>query len=121
MNNELRLPGPDKDGFRVHVLDCEGDVHIQFGVMVDHVPMNPQVAHDLAGAVYRVWNKIDPNGKLQAPLSDVTVSAHDGQVLLETPVETSQLILSPAQARMFCLTVMDVIAKIGKQAFKPEV
>lgn len=113
----LKQPGPAQDGFHVLVHDLNEKVHIEFGVLVNHIPMSKDAAQELAGAVFRVWRKIDPLGKMLLPVPGVTITKHEGQVLLEMAVEVSELVLSSSESRTFCLQIMDAIANLEGKPF----
>lgn len=93
-------PGPDRPGFRVHVLlDNNQNVLVTFGVPVNHLPMIPPVAWKLGIALYEKCCQADPTGRLQSRRGDISVQVFDGKVLVETRTEVSELTLTPSECR----------------------
>lgn len=111
MTAPLKQPGPGKDGFQVHILTVNGEVHVVFGVLVNHLPMPPHIAWKLAMSILEKARTVDPGGKLMEQDPAIAVQVYDKQVLMELALPVSELRLTPRVARDLGQRLIETAAK----------
>lgn len=118
---EIHSPGPDKQGFRVHVLlDDDKNVLLVFGVEVDHLPMPPPIAWKLAIEILAKCGEANPDSKLQVRNNNITVQVYDRQVLMETRKAASELTLTPSEGRELVYRLCYTAAKAVGRDLPPD-
>lgn len=120
--NEIHVPGPGTEGFRVHILTdqtCE-NVLLIFGEEINHLPMPPPIAWKLAQEILSKAVAIDPESRLQIRDRSISVQVYERQVLLETRKPISELVLSPSEARELTCRLCEESARAVGRPLPPD-
>lgn len=122
MTNEIHVPGPGTEGFRVHILTDQDrkNVLLVFGEFVNHLPMPPPIAWRLAQEVLAKAVDIEPDSRLQVRKASISVQVYDRRVLMETRTEVNELTLSPAEARELVYRLCDTAARAVGRPLPPD-
>lgn len=117
MTNEIRVPGPDKEGFRVHFMLnlSRNRVVIIFGEEINHLPMPPEIAWEFGRHVLFKCQDVEPHVTSMRRNPKIRVQVMDGQVLMETSTPVSELELEFDEARELVFRLCRFSARsIGK-------
>lgn len=105
--------GPNANGFELHIYASdEGKIIVNFGVPLKSLPMPAESARELAVQVYEKWKQIGSQNGVLATSPVVRVSVMERKVVLECTAEVDHLAFMPAEAKLFCLELMEAFAKI---------
>ena len=108
MLDKINQPGPSREGFRLHVLLTDDDrVSLQFGMVVQALPMPPHVAFDFGR---KLLEKCGQGGLILAE-PRVAVQVYDKRVLMELSAPMDEITFDKPYARDVAMRLIETAAR----------